>query len=102
MQKRYTEVISRAKNSIAICVDKNTLKPIGIDQCQLALAGLQNKDVIIKFLTEITNENLEYSKEVMQLAQVQHVDGIKGNFLVTDTEYLGAGSFSKTSKLSVS
>jgi hypothetical protein len=28
------EVISRAKNSIAICVDKNTLKPIEIDQLQ--------------------------------------------------------------------
>ena len=33
------EIISRSKNSIAICVDKNTLKPIGIDQCQLSLAG---------------------------------------------------------------
>ena len=87
--KTIAEVISRSKNSIAICVDKNTLKPIGIDHCQLALAGPQNKGVIIKFLTEITNENLEYSKEVMQLAQVQHVDGIKGNFVVTDTEYLG-------------
>jgi two-component system, OmpR family, sensor histidine kinase VicK len=90
--KTIAEVISRAKNSIAICVDKNTLKPIGIDQCQLALAGPQNKGVIIKFLTEITNENLEYSKEVMQLAQVQHIDGIKGNFVVTDTEYLGAAA----------
>lgn len=90
--KTIAEVISRAKISIAVCVDKNTLKPIGIDQCQLALAGPQNKGVIIKFLTEITNENLEYSKEVMQLAQVQHIDGIKGNFVVTDTEYLGAAA----------
>ena len=59
--KTIAEVISRAKNSIAICVDKNTLKPIGIDQCQLVLARPQNKGVIIKFLTEITNKNLEYS-----------------------------------------
>jgi two-component system, OmpR family, sensor histidine kinase VicK len=83
------EVISRAKNSIAICVDKNTLKPIGIDQCQLALAEAQKKGVIIKYVTELTKENLEYSKELLEIAQVQHIDGIKGNFVVTDTEYLG-------------
>ena len=59
--KTIAEVISRAKNLIAISVDKNTLKPIGIDQCQLVVAGPQNKGVIIKFLTEITSENLEYS-----------------------------------------
>jgi phospho-acceptor domain-containing protein len=83
------EIISRAKNSIAICVDKNTLKPIGIDQCQIALAGAQKKGVIIKYVTEITKENLEYSKKLLEIAQVQHIDGIKGNFVVTDTEYLG-------------
>jgi two-component system sensor histidine kinase VicK len=87
--KTIAEVISRAKNSIAICVDKNTLKPIGIDQCQLALAEAQKKGVIIKYVTELTNENLEYSKELLEIAQVQHIDGIKGNFVVTDTEYLG-------------
>jgi two-component system sensor histidine kinase VicK len=83
------EVISRAKNSIAVCVDKNTLKPIGIDQLQLALAGAQKRGVTIKYVTEITKENLEYSKVLLEIAQVQHIDGIKGNFAVTDTEYLG-------------
>ena len=38
------EVISRAKNLIAICVDKKTLKPMGIDQCQLALASWSSKE----------------------------------------------------------
>lgn len=56
------EVISRAKNSIAICVDKNTLKPIGIDQLQQALAGVQKKGVAVKYVTEITKENLENSR----------------------------------------
>ncbi len=86
------EVISRAKNLIAICVDKNTLKPVGIDQFQLALAGAQKKGVTIKYVTEITSENLEYSKELLEIAQVQHIDGIKGNFAVTDTEYLGTAA----------
>lgn len=83
-----TEVISRAKKSIAVCVDKNTLKPIGIDQLQLMLVEVQKKGVTVKFVTEITKENLEYSKELLELAQVQHIDGIKGNFVVTDSEYL--------------
>lgn len=86
------EVISRAKNLIAICVDKNTLKPIGIDQCQLALARAQKKGIIIKYVTEITKPNLEYSKELLEIAQVQHIDGIKGNFVVTDTEYIGTAA----------
>jgi two-component system sensor histidine kinase VicK len=86
------EVISRAKNLIAVCVDKNTLKPIGIDQLQSALAGAQKKGVTIKYVTEITKENLEYSKELLELAHVQHIDGIKGNFAVTDSEYLGTAA----------
>lgn len=82
-------VVSRATNSIAVCTDKNILKPIVIEQCQLALYEAQKNDVMIKIVTEITNENLEYSKELMKMTQVQHLNGIKGNFVVTDTEYLG-------------
>ena len=89
---RIAEVISRAKKSIEVCVDKNTLKPIGIDQLQLMLVEIQKKGVTVKFVTEITKENLEYSKELLELAQVQHIDGIKGNFAVTDLEYLGTAA----------
>jgi two-component system, OmpR family, sensor histidine kinase VicK len=83
------DVIARAKNFISVCIDKNALKPIGINQCQQELAEAHKRGITIKYVTEITKENLEYCKELMEIAQVYHIDAIRGNFVVTDQEYLG-------------
>ena len=40
-----------------------------------------------RYITEIKNDNIKYCKELMKVGQVRHLDGIRTNFVVTDTEY---------------
>ena len=39
-------------------------------------------------LTAITRENIPFCKEILKIVEVRHLDGIKGNFGVTDTDYI--------------
>jgi two-component system, OmpR family, sensor histidine kinase VicK len=40
-----------------------------------------------RYITEIKKDNIQYCKELMKVGQVRHLDGIRTNFVVTDTEY---------------
>lgn len=42
-----------------------------------------------RYITEINHENIRYCKQLEKIVEVRHLDGIKGNFAVTDTEYTG-------------
>jgi two-component system sensor histidine kinase VicK len=40
-----------------------------------------------RYITEIKRDNIKYCNELMKFDQVRHLDGIRTNFVVTDTEY---------------
>jgi hypothetical protein len=43
----------------------------------------------LKYITEITNSNIPYCKELANLVELRHFDGLKGNFGIIDgKEYL--------------
>jgi two-component system sensor histidine kinase VicK len=45
--------------------------------------------VRIRYLTEITAENISYCKELMSIVdELRHLDGIKGNFMLSESEYV--------------
>ncbi|MGC2685951.1 MAG: hypothetical protein WA323_29210 [Candidatus Nitrosopolaris sp.] len=41
------------------------------------------RDTILRFITEITKENISYTKEFMESVELRHLDGVKGNFGVS-------------------
>jgi two-component system sensor histidine kinase VicK len=54
-----------------------------------AFVDVKNRGVKTRVITEITKDNLHYCKEHMQVvSEVRHLDGVRGNFAVTDTEYV--------------
>jgi Histidine kinase-, DNA gyrase B-, and HSP90-like ATPase/His Kinase A (phospho-acceptor) domain len=54
-----------------------------------ALLDIKNRGVKSRFITEITKDNLHSCKELMEvISELRHIDGVKGNFAVTDTEYV--------------
>jgi hypothetical protein len=57
---------------------------------KLALIELHKKGIKQRLITEITTDNIEYCKELLKFTdEVRHIDGIKGNFSVSDgKEYL--------------
>jgi signal transduction histidine kinase len=45
--------------------------------------------VRLRYLTEITNENISYCKELIKIVdELRHLDAIKGNFMISEEEYL--------------
>ncbi|MFZ0511871.1 MAG: hypothetical protein WAM14_09715, partial [Candidatus Nitrosopolaris sp.] len=42
----------------------------------------------LRFITEITKENISHTKEFMESVELRHLDGVKGNFGVSDAEYI--------------
>lgn len=50
------------------------------------------RGVKIRYATEITKDNIEYCKEIMDFGEVRHLEGLIGNFVVSEKEYLGEAS----------
>ena len=43
----------------------------------------------LRYLTEITNENISYCKELIKIVdELRHLDAIKGIFIISEEEYL--------------
>ncbi len=56
------------------------------------LNDLKNRGVKLRWITDITKENLDYCRELMRVSQVRHLDGIKGAFGVHDSKYYVASA----------
>ncbi|HYV52181.1 MAG TPA: hypothetical protein VE971_02705 [Candidatus Eisenbacteria bacterium] len=81
---------SEAKTRIDTCMDySRPALAIGIEAIRKSFLEAKRKGVYLRYLTEITNDNLSYCKEIMGIVdEVRHLDGIKGNFMISESEYL--------------
>jgi two-component system, OmpR family, sensor histidine kinase VicK len=62
---------------------------IGIEPIKKAFLDAKYRGVRMRYLTEITKHNLSYCKELMKIVdELRHLEGIKGNFMVSDIEYV--------------
>jgi two-component system sensor histidine kinase VicK len=62
---------------------------IGIGQIKNAFLDAKSRGVRLRYLTEITNDNLPYCKELIKIVdELRHLEGIKGNFMISEGEYL--------------
>jgi len=52
----------------------------------------KSKGVKIRYITEITRDNLKYCKQILKFAEVRHLNNLVGNFVISDKEYLGQAS----------
>ena len=59
-----------------------------IESIRKSFLDAKGRDVKLRYITEITTENISYCKELIKIAEVRHLDGIKGNFMVREKEYL--------------
>ena len=79
------EIISGAKKTFDCCVDsKGLCFLMQNEQLWNAVAGLKNKGVGSRFITEIAQENNYNCNLLMQHGEVFHNDSVKGNFMIVD------------------
>ena len=88
---RSLEVLSRMQTTYDLCLDSTGVSPIlEIEPIKKAYFELKNRGVKIRIITEITIQNISYCKEIMNIGDVRHLEGIKGNFVIADgAKYAG-------------
>jgi signal transduction histidine kinase/sugar-specific transcriptional regulator TrmB len=81
---------SETKTRIDTCMDyTRPALAIGTEAIRKSFVEAKRKGVLLRYLTEITNDNLSYCKQIMSMVdEVRHLDGIKGNFMISESEYL--------------
>jgi signal transduction histidine kinase len=87
-----TEVqfFSNASKRIDTCM--NYTRPelaIVLEPIRRAFLDAKSRHVRLRYITEITKDNISYCKELMTIVdELRHLDRIKGNFMLSETEYL--------------
>jgi two-component system, OmpR family, sensor histidine kinase VicK len=93
---------SKTRQHIDTCMD-HTRPPlaIGIESIKKSFVDAKTRGVKLRYLTEITDANMSDCKELMSIVdEVRHLDGIKGNFMVSEIEYLAPATSHEETKLS--
>ena len=50
----------------------------------------QKRDIRLRFVFEITTENITYCKQLIKIVELRHIDEIEANFAINDSEYMGS------------
>ena len=61
--------------------------PIWPDYTELSRRGIR-----LRFITEITKENMKYCEKLVEVCELRHLEKVKGNFGIIDGKSYGAGS----------
>ena len=84
------QFFSNANSRIDTCM--NYTRPqlaVALDPIRNAFVQAKNRGVRLRYLTEITSQNISYCKDLLSaVSELRHLDGIKGNFMISESEYL--------------
>ncbi len=91
------QFLFNARSGISACSPYPTLPVIMGPEYERALVNLKNRGVKVRQITEITKENARYCKEqVKNIDELRHLDGVKANFAVSETEYVATTTLRDT------
>ena len=70
---------------------------IGVEAIKNERLKAKNRGVQFRYITEITKDNISYCKELSIFAEVHHLNGVKGNFEISQKtigtdEYIGTAT----------
>ena len=93
------EFAANTKTRIDVCAD--WLAPsvsVGVIQLKNSMIDLVTRGVKYRYITEITKDNLLYCKELAKYVELRHLDGIRGNFAVNESEYIATAFVEEEAK----
>jgi two-component system, OmpR family, sensor histidine kinase VicK len=93
------QFFSNVSLKVDTCMESTPSLALGIESIRKSFLDAKETDVKLRYITDITAENISYCKELMKIADVRHLDGIKGNFMVSDKEYLAPAASNNTSNI---
>jgi two-component system sensor histidine kinase VicK len=87
------KVLSKA-HKIDSCGDyKAPSLILEVQQYKKLLSDIKAKGIQLRYITDITKDNIHYCKELLKFAkEVRHLAGMRANFSVSETEYMASAS----------
>ncbi len=92
--------VSNAAERIDACID-NTRPSllVEIEQLRESFGNAKRRGTTLNYITDITKENISYCKQLLQIVnELRHIDGVKGNFYVSEREYIAPAKFHELGK----
>ena len=90
------QTFANISHDYGTCIDASGPAVVmSIESMKKRLIVAHARGVKIRFVTEITKDNLPYCKQMMQLGEMRHLDEVQGNFGVSETEYLASATLDK-------
>jgi hypothetical protein len=83
------EFVASTKTRMDVCADR--LAPsvsVGVPELKNGVIDMVTRGVKYRYITEITKDNLAYCKELANYAELRHLDGIRVNFAVSESQYI--------------
>src|SRR5215469_4626358 len=86
----YLHILHNANSRWDYFADVGSLSliPSAFEVIKKAILEAKARGTRLRFITEITKVNVSYTKAFVQNVELRHLDGVKGNFGVSDTEYI--------------
>ncbi|MDQ3807742.1 MAG: HAMP domain-containing histidine kinase, partial [Thermoproteota archaeon] len=89
--KRAWEFFSTNSKKFDVCASSATT-PIAMTIFRDAYEEMKSRGTKIRWVTDITKDNLPHCKDLMQYAEVRHISSLNENFRVSETEYIAANT----------
>jgi two-component system, OmpR family, sensor histidine kinase VicK len=95
------DFVDNASGRIEGCVDQT--RPLllnDIEALRMAFNEARKRGVKIRFVTEINDDNITHCKELIKssVSELRHLDGVKGNFYVSENEYVSPAAIHEEGK----
>src|SRR5215471_5470920 len=86
----YVHILHNARSRWDYFAEARSLLvvPLAFEAIKKALLEAKARATRLRFITEITKEDISYTKDFMEIVELRHLDGVKGNFGVSDSEYI--------------
>jgi hypothetical protein len=98
------QIFSNAQYTIDVCGNSKFLTKIFsfsvVDKVRLEVC--KRKDVRLRYIFEITKENIHYCKGLMKAAEVRHLEEHEANFVTNENECLGFITMQYTIRIAIS
>ena len=98
--KAILEFLKSAEFFMNICAD-NTWPSVAmvVEVYKKGLSELKARKVRFRAITDITRDNVKHCKELVQIAELRHLDGIKGNFGISEKAYTASATLREATLL---
>src|ERR671921_95016 len=84
------QIISGMKKTLDCCFEHTGPSVLDNGPLWNKIIQLKDKGIRLRFVTEVTKENMPYFKKIVGYVDIGHIDRVKGNFGISDgNNYLG-------------